>query len=112
MKEKIRRGAPGAIAGHAGLAAVRIEDAYLKIRGLSLRHFQTLDDCDAVAPGAVMTITDASGKVSETVVRAELVGFKNKIIVAEALKFGEMHFGVRRLDAALESIRVECPCLT
>ena len=67
VKEKIRRGAARAVARHAGFAAVGIEDAHLKISGFRCQSF---DDGNAVAAGAVMTITNAPGKVSEITDRA------------------------------------------
>ena len=69
-------------------------------------------DRDAICARSVTTITDAPRKVSQVVDFSELVGFKDYVVVAVSVEFGEtrMHQGFlggvrRRLSeiAALKS---------
>src|SRR3989442_267519 len=84
--EQVRRGATRAVSGHAGFAAVRIENANVKIRfGVRGR----LDYRDAVRTGAVMPIADAPSETSQVDDCSQLLCFKNYVVVAKALEFGE-----------------------
>jgi hypothetical protein len=86
VKENVRDRAAGAVSGHAGFAAVRIEDPNVKIRR---RNVRAADDGNAVGAGAVMTIADLPGKGTEVTDMRQLFRLKDDVVVAEALKFGE-----------------------
>ena len=46
-------------------------------------------DRDAVSPGAIVAVADATRKVAEVTDAGKLIDFKDKIIVSEALEFSE-----------------------
>src|SRR5437660_10504763 len=85
--EQVRRGATRAVSGHACFAAVRVENANTKIRcGVRGRFYYR----DAIGAGAVMPIADAPSKASQVDDSSKLLCFKNYVVVAKALEFGEM----------------------
>src|SRR6185369_13087973 len=88
MEEEVRRGATRAVAGHPGFAAIGVKDANLEIRigGGGRRR-----NGNAVSTRAIVTITNTARKAAEVVYSCELIGFEDKIIVAETLKFSEPH---------------------
>src|ERR1051325_937550 len=88
VKEKIRRSAARAIAGHTGFAAIGIEDAHVKVRvGIN----RTLHNRDPVRAGAVMAIANAPREIAEIADVGKLRSFKDEVVVAEALEFCELH---------------------
>ena len=97
MKEQVSGGAASAVTGHAGLAAVGVEDANAEVGDAVVgpRGYG-----NTVSARAVMTIADTTCKISGIDATGELFGFENQIIISKALEFCESHFGVRRLDAA------------
>src|SRR5260370_40582221 len=84
--EQVRCGATRAVSGHAGFAAVRVENANVKIRfGVRGRlHYR-----DAIRAGAIMPIADAPSKASQVADGSQLLCFKDYVVVAKALEFGE-----------------------
>src|SRR5213080_2194210 len=84
--EQVRCGTTRAVSGHAGFAAVRVENTNVKIRfGVRGR----LDNRDAIRAGAIMAIADAPSKASQVDNCSQLRCFKDYIVVAKALEFGE-----------------------
>src|SRR5438552_18361949 len=84
--EQVRCGATRAVSGHTGFAAVRVKNANPKIRfGVRGR----LHHRDAVGARAIMAITDAPSEVSQVDDGSQLLCFKNYVVVAKALEFGE-----------------------
>src|SRR5438552_16949835 len=98
VKEQIGRSATRAISGHACFAAVRVENANVKIRfGVRGRlHYR-----DAIRAGAIMPIADAPGKASQVDDCSQLLCFEDYVVVAKALEFGE----TRRHRSSVASLR-------
>jgi len=84
VKEQVRGSATRAVTGHTGFAAIGIEDANLKIRRAV---FRLLGDRNAVCAGAIMPIADAASEITEVTNSGHLLGFKDYVVVAEALEF-------------------------
>ena len=88
VKEKIRRGATRAVAGHACFAAIGIENANVEVRiGVS----RTLRNRNPIRARTVMAIADAARKLAEIAHVREPLSFKDNVIVAEALELCESH---------------------
>src|SRR6185436_15014057 len=92
VKKQVRSGAAGAVAGHAGFTAVRIEDAHAKIC-VGPAGFPDLSglrqNSDAIGSCAIVTITYPTGKVAEIVYILKLFRFEDDVVIAEAVEFGE-----------------------
>jgi len=84
----VRSRATRAVAGHAGFATVRIEDAHVEIRFVVCG---SCDDGNPVTTGAVMTITDTMRKAAKVRDVRQLSSFEDEIIVAETVEFSETH---------------------
>ena len=73
-----------------GLAPVRVKDTRDEIRAPLASAL--VDDDDAVGARAVMTIADAPRELVQVSDPGQTLRFKDDVIVAEALKFYELHF--------------------
>src|ERR1044071_1776514 len=89
---KIRDRAARPVAGKRGLASVHVEDADIEIRVFVFTG--GADDRDAVRARAVMTVADGARKLVQRFDTAEAFCFKDQIVVAEAVKFDELHWGL------------------
>ena len=88
MEEEVRRGATRAVAGHPGFAAIRVKDANLEIR---IGGGGPYRNGNAISTRTIVSITNTARKTAEVAYACELIGFEDKIIVAETLEFGETH---------------------
>ena len=86
---QVRGSAARAVAGHAGFAAVGIEDANRKV-GIALGR--RLNNRNSISARAVMSITDPMREATQVSDFGQLIGFENQIVVAETVKFCETHF--------------------
>src|SRR5207245_5000357 len=85
--EQISRGAACAVAGQHRFAAVRIENANVKIR---LTCFPMTDDRDSIRASAVMPIADSPGKLAE-IILGELLRLNHNVVVAVTVKLDELN---------------------
>src|SRR5882724_2437396 len=105
MEEEVRRGATRAVAGHPGFAAIGVKDANLEIRivgGGPCRYG------NAISTRAIVTIANTDGKAAEVAYACELIGFEDKIIVAETLKFGEPHIWSAPAERSGDGALIRC----
>src|SRR5688572_26262803 len=89
---QVRSGAARAVAGHARFAAVGIEDANRKV-GIAIGRW--LNNRNPISARTVMAITDPMREAAQVSDFRQLISFENQIVVAVAVEFREMHFGVR-----------------
>src|SRR5687768_9486334 len=83
---KVSCGATGSIPGKICFTAVSIENAHNEIRA---RIFRRREDVDTICSGAVMSITDAAGEFIQVGNGRKLIGLKDDVVVAEAMKLYE-----------------------
>jgi hypothetical protein len=88
MKKEIGGGAPRAVAGHAGFAAVGIEYANAEICVVRVggRRYG-----NAVSARAVVPIANATGQIAGIINFGKLFRFENQIVISETLKLCESH---------------------
>jgi hypothetical protein len=88
VEEQISGGTASAIARHACLTAIGIEDANAEVGVTGVRSRR---DGNAISTCAVVTIADATREIAEISNCGELFCFENQIVISEALKLCESH---------------------